>query len=418
MKRLHYVSGVETISLDQLYERFYTPRLALTVLSERGTAAPAPAATGAATPSLARALKAPPRVTILQPAPGAIVDKEEIEVELAVSDQGDGVAEVRLFHNDKQVSDATRGVKLKSAGAGAPVRYTLSLVPGLNTFRAVAINEQRTESAPAVASVTLRGATPESRLFLLAVGVNAYKNSKYNLNYARGDAESFVATLKQRSRGIFKQQVQTTLFDGEATKEALLGALSRIAKEASANDVFVFYYAGHGTMSEGERGAPQEFYLAPHEVLRLYGDDAHLAERGVSAKELREAVAAIAARKQLLVLDACQSGGAVDSFAVRGAAEEKAMLQLAKSAGVVVLAATGTEQFASEVKTLGHGVFTFALLQGLGGAADGGGDGKITVKELEAYLNDAVPELTKKHRGSTQYPNSFARGQDFPLCTK
>ena len=58
-------------------------------------------------------------------------------------------------------------------------------------------------------------------------------------------------------------------------------------------------------------------------------------------------------------------------------------------------------------------------VQGMAGQADGGvnPDRKITVKELEAYLNDRVPELTEEHRGSVQYPNSYAVGQDFPIVT-
>ena len=45
-----------------------------------------------------------------------------------------------------------------------------------------------------------------------------------------------------------------------------------------------------------------------------------------------------------------------------------------------------------------------------------GADRKATVEELEATLNDAVPELTRRSRGGSQYPSSFARGQDFPIA--
>ena len=65
-------------------------------------------------------------------------------------------------------------------------------------------------------------------------------------------------------------------------------------------------------------------------------------------------------------------------------------------------------------RKLGHGVFTYALIQGLNGEADNG-DGKITVKELDAYLNDKVPELTEKFRGKRQDANSNSAGQDFPI---
>lgn len=66
---------------------------------------------------------------------------------------------------------------------------------------------------------------------------------------------------------------------------------------------------------------------------------------------------------------------------------------------------------------LGQGVFTYALLKGLNGEADGAPkDGKVTVKELAAYLDDQVPELTKLYRGKRQDPNSSTRGQDFPIA--
>ncbi len=68
-----------------------------------------------------------------------------------------------------------------------------------------------------------------------------------------------------------------------------------------------------------------------------------------------------------------------------------------------------------EAQELGHGLFTYALIEALEGKGDFNGDGKITVKEVEAWLNERVPELSEKHTGTAQYPNSFARGQDFPI---
>jgi uncharacterized caspase-like protein len=103
--------------------------------------------------------------------------------------------------------------------------------------------------------------------------------------------------------------------------------------------------------------------------------------------------------------------------AQRGAAEEKAIAQLARSTGTHWLTAAGSEQFASEFSQLGHGVFTYVLLQDLSGAADTG-DGKITVKELDAYLQEQAPELTQKYKGTPQYPVSFGFGQDFPVGAK
>ena len=105
-------------------------------------------------------------------------------------------------------------------------------------------------------------------------------------------------------------------------------------------------------------------------------------------------------------------------LAQRGAAEEKALAQLARSTGTYWLAASGTEQFATEFGELGHGLFTYCVLLGLQGEADGGNnDNKITVKELSSFLDDIVPELSEKHKGTSQYPNIYGYGMDFPIVT-
>jgi uncharacterized caspase-like protein len=109
----------------------------------------------------------------------------------------------------------------------------------------------------------------------------------------------------------------------------------------------------------------------------------------------------------------------VDTFAMKGASEEKAIAQLARSAGITVISATQTEQSAQEIKELKHGLFTYTLLQGMEGKADGSPkDNRITVSELSAYVQAQIPELSKKYRSKPQYPNVYMRGQDFPIVMK
>ncbi|MFN3876233.1 MAG: hypothetical protein ACK4L7_10030 [Flavobacteriales bacterium] len=98
----------------------------------------------------------------------------------------------------------------------------------------------------------------------------------------------------------------------------------------------------------------------------------------------------------------------------RGAAEERAIAQLARATGTHWLTASGSEQFASEFAQLKHGTFTCALLDALGGKADNGDD-RITVKEIDAYLQLVVPELTAKYKGTPQYAASFGFGNDSPV---
>jgi uncharacterized caspase-like protein len=146
----------------------------------------------------------------------------------------------------------------------------------------------------------------------------------------------------------------------------------------------------------------------------MYEADEMLKEKGISAKEISEFARQIKAQKQLFVLDACQSGGAMQSLAMRGAAEEKAIAQLARSTGTYFIAASGTEQFATEVGELGHGIFTYCVIESLKGSCKAQ-DGKVTVNLLKGCVESKVPELTQKYRGQPQFPTGYGFGQDFPI---
>ena len=370
-----------------------------------------------------RELSMPPLVEILSPKQGQLADSERITLEIKVTDQGSGIDEVRLFQNGKLVSEVARGiiVKMKTHDE-ATHHFDVLLTPGRNEFKVVALNTNRTESKPAIVTVDFkqRPASSSASLQILAIGINKYKNTIYNLNFGRPDAEAITRALENRGRAIFAKIVKQEVYDEQAIKSVIEQKMDHFIHMTAPEDVFVFFYAGHGVMSpDGERGG-SDFYLVTHDVTQLYGSSGLLESKGISARQLKEWLKKIPAQKQVVILDACQAGGAVETFALRGAAEQKAIAQLARSTGTVVLASSGSQQFASELPKLGHGLFTYALLQAISGLADGGKppDGKITIKEIEAYINDRVPELTKQFRGSAQYPSSYTIGHDFPLAVK
>ena len=138
---------------------------------------------------------------------------------------------------------------------------------------------------------------------------------------------------------------------------------------------------------------------------------------GISRDQINEAVSRISARKIVLVYDACKSGAAVE-VASRGVGDEQqALAQMARAQGIYVLAASTAQQYAGEVKALGHGILTYALLEGLNGKA-AGADSIVKVNQLFAYTDERVPALAKEYRGREQWPVSFGKGQNFPLVIK
>ncbi|MBL7870783.1 MAG: caspase family protein [Cyclobacteriaceae bacterium] len=337
--------------------------------------------------------------------------QKTVSVEVTILQNGSQVSEVRLIQNGKIVK-----VKKNNGLSEYAFDAQLSTAFGEENYFAVsALSKTGIESQKIKFAVAYKGSSNEKpKLYLLTIGINQYRNPKYNLNYAQADADSTSNRLNDRTGGLFQEIIVTSIRNEEATKTRIAAALTDIQGKALEQDVLLVYYAGHGVMSSAT-DEQRDFYIVPYDVIQLYGRDEILKEKAISATELKEFAQQINAQKQVFILDACQSAGALDAVASRGAAEEKAIAQLARSTGTFWITSTGTEQFASEFDKLGHGLFTYALLEGLTGKADGNGDHKLTVRELSNYIENKVPELSEQLKGSPQFPSAYSFGNDFPI---
>ena len=393
---IHFVRGMDVIGAEQVMEEFYVPGL----VEEIFTSGKGRTSVGALID------KSPPPLVKLN---GVVKQDGAATLYLKVEDKGGGVEKVKLYHNDKLVPFEESLQRSRSEENAKIFTLEASLVSGLNEFSASAASSSGIESNRASITFYSDSKVPGSVCHILAVGINEYQNTSLNLNYARPDAVSFSEQMKTQGEAIYNKVVVHPLYDREASKEGILSEIRALQDEVSINDVFIFYYAGHGSMVDGD------FYLVSSQASRLY-DNGKIREYGIQASELQEAMQEIKALKQLVIMDACQSGGSVELIAQRGAPEEKAIAQLSRSSGIHVMAAAGSDQYATEFESLGHGLFTYALLSALSGEADGAPkDGKVTIFELKSYLDDQVPELSLKYKGTPQYPHTFSIGQDFPV---
>lgn len=338
----------------------------------------------------------------------------KIPLTVELFDGGGGIKEVNIYQNDKLIVSDT---EVRSNGEGQKIvkTYEVEMVNETNEFAVKVLNLQKVESRQDVVEVEYTGQImATTNLHVLAVGINQYQNAAYNLNYAQPDAVSFTSKVRGIGNTIFKSINVIEVFDTDATKENIEKGFKTIVSKAKAEDVFLFYYAGHGTLDEENN---DEYYLVPTNVTKLYGDHQQLVAKGISATELKGYLTQVKAQKQIILMDACHSGGALKSMNVRAAAtDEKAIVQLARSSGVVMIAASGTKQFATEFEQLKHGVFTYALLEALDGNADNNKDAKLTVNELKLFMEERVPELTREYGGKSQYPTGYLTGNDFPIA--
>lgn len=418
---MYYKSASNITPLGSVFEKYYTPKLLPRLLSGEKFE----------TPDINK-ISAIPTVSIeyTEGNRNLVVENEFERVVTTNKSTGiitvkancttDKITEIRLYHNGK-LAGSSRNLVVEDASPQSSLTrtFTITLTEGNNVFNAVAINSQRSESKPAfinakyipekkLTNQTIQSVKPT--LHMIIVGINTYKNPKYNLNYAHADAASFKTTLESGAKDLFSGINTYHITDNDATKQGIQNAFEKVKQNANAEDLFIFYYAGHGVLD-----TKNEFYLVPYEVTQLYGNEQALKQSGISAALLEQNSKDIKAQKQLFILDACQSAGVfANSIAMRGAAEEKAIAQLARSTGTHWLTASGSDQMAAEFSQLGHGLFTYCLLQALKGDADNG-DKRITVKEIDSYLQNKVPEISQKFKGSAQYPASYGGGNDFPI---
>ncbi|MGD1957643.1 MAG: caspase family protein [Fulvivirga sp.] len=392
-----FVKGMESYSADQFFDEFYKPNLVKDVFTNRS---------GNRLNMLDKMQQSPPpEIEILTPKNNQAYDQQKADILFKVTDKGGGAKTATLFQNGKAILAKDLQVK---PGRSQVVEHKFNLVPGVNVIEVSASSKGNIESHKSRVQVQF-GGDLKSSLYLLAIGINEYQNESLNLNYASADAEGFVDLIRTQAKSLFDKVEVISIYDKEATKENILQKLDELKGSIRPQDVLYLYYAGHGSMVDNN------FYFIPTNNTKLYSND-KLKKTGIYAGELQEKLKAIAALKQVVIIDACQSGGGAEILAQRGATEEKALAQLSRSTGIHVLAAAGSEQFATEFTELGHGLFTYVLLEALSGKADGAPkDGKITIYELKGYLDDQVPELSKKYKGKMQFPHTFSRGQDFPL---
>jgi WD40 repeat protein len=399
---ISFVKGLELFSISQFFNEFYRPGLYTEAFGKNNPAF---------RQNVARAIDKfpPPAIEIVLPDVPTPVDNPMAVFMVKVTNRGGGVKEFKVMQNGKrQEVDYTDLKRMTKDGQYVMKTFDLNLVPGANEISISAFSDGDIESQPASVNLVYNGLQRTSDCYQLCIGINKYDNESLNLTYARMDAQAFSAQISSKGVKLFNKIHSYILLDKEATKARILSTLDEIAGVMKKEDVFVFFYAGHGSMVDNG------FYFITSEITGLYQQDK--LKGALYVRELQEKFKMLPALKQVVFIDACQSGSSVDVLAMRGGAEEKALAQLSRSSGIHVMASSESQQQSAEIKSLGHGVFTYVLLEALNGKADGAPmDSKITIYEIKSFLDDQVPELSYKLIRHKQFPSTFSIGHDFPL---
>ena len=399
---ISFVKGTAVYSIGQFFDEFYRPGLYSEAFNEN---------TSVFRQDIVNTItkSPPPEMEFVLPENGTVTDDPFASFIVRITNRGGGVSEFKVMQNGKrQEVDASDLKRMNREGQYAMKTFTLNLVPGENEISVSAFSNDNIESESKSIKLVYNGLQKTSDCYLLSIGINKYQNENLNLTYARPDAQAFADFIGRKAGKLFNKIYSFTLFDGDATKDKILSTLDEITRLMKKEDVFIFFYAGHGSTDNGL------FYFITSEITGLYQEDK--LKTALRVDELQERFKQLPALKQVVFMDACHSGSSIRELAMRGASEEKALAQLSRSSGVHVMASSNSEQESAEIKSLGHGVFTYVLLEALTGKADGSpSDSKITVYEIKSYIDDQVPEVSYSLIRHKQFPSTFSMGQDFPL---
>lgn len=347
--------------------------------------------------SITEGVAFPPKVRIVSDTGDPSARK--VTVEVTAEDNGGGVAEIRLYRNGKRIrgiaGDIKRDETRKMVG-----RFELDLEGGQTVVSATAVNSEKLESRPQTLTLATGRPTREGRIHLLTVGINRYRDRSLDLYYARPDADS-IDSYFASGRAAMPVAERISLRDAKANRETILAAI-RSFRDVPPEDVVIVYLAGHGV-----NGGDQWFFIG-HDA-QLTSDSA--SDGIVSSGEIKAELEALNADRVVLLIDTCQSGAAIDP--IRDYRGVKALRLMARTIGTHILVATDHSQSALELRELRHGIFTYALLDGLAGKADFLGSGMVSATGLIRYVEETVPLLARRHTADEQFPTGYSRGVDF-----
>jgi uncharacterized caspase-like protein len=234
----------------------------------------------------------------------------------------------------------------------------------------------------------------------LVIGVGNYEDPRISdLTYTEADAQAFYDFLTSTQGGGFQRDQVRFLLNEQATTAAVKAAFRWLISQAGAEDLVVIYFAGHGGTGEDVTVPPDEADGLDEYLVTYDAQKTDLFSTAVRDDEMADWLASFRCDNVVVILDSCFAAGATRSLEQTGtrAGPGNRVFNDLVGPGRLFLAASQEAEFSYEDAALGHGVFTYYLLRGLGAMegvttpeADADQDGRVTVAELRTYLEREV----------------------------
>jgi hypothetical protein len=316
-------------------------------------------------------------------------------MEILAVDRTYGIASVDIRVNGASLEGSgARGLRVADAQHERyRGTYPLVLKKGENEVSVTVYNTKNVASDTQLLHLYSQGIQNPPSLYVLSVGVSDYELSSQNLNYAAGDAQKIAAVFgTQEHAEIYDQVHIKTLLDGNATRANIKDGINTFLSDARVDDMVVLFFAGHGITDSRGR-----YYLLGYD-----GDMNNPSANGLKQSDFEDdLIASVQAKKVLVMLDSCQSGGVTGRRGNENITE--VVDRLSSATGFTVMSAARGNEYAYENADWHGGAFTLAVEDALAKSrADTNQDGYVDINELDSFVYNKVIELT----GSKQHPTS------------
>jgi predicted phosphodiesterase len=216
------------------------------------------------------------------------------------------------------------------------------------------------------------------------MGVNDYQYFA-KLRYCRKDAIDLANAFRTslEFQHVFEFHEDSDL---KPERDSIFNKLTEIQDNVKPEDLFVFYFSGHG-INEGGKDYLLPIGAGPRNVKRL----------GILVEDLVDSLREFGCENTVMFIDACRE--AVTGTKGTGAIGQESR-DLISRAGMIAFFSCDPRERSYEIETLEHGSFTYCILQAIQ-------EGTIsTATQLDAYLKEKVPQINKDYQKPVQRPYS------------
>lgn len=324
---------------------------------------------------------------------------------VGATEAGAAPSQFAVLANDRRVDQFT------SRSAGDRIIIEVPVEDGRNEILITGINEFDYVTERGVTALAKKRAPDErkGKLYVVAVGVEEYpllpsdcNGRSCDLAFPVDDAAEFLRVVAERTAPLYAGMEVLVMVNRDRLEEnperaamverlaggrEILDPDSRTVSDEiidfldlpGADDTTIVFVAGHGINID------EDYYFIPTDG-RKQDEDRWRRSSLVEWDDIQKAVERAKGRR-IMVLDTCHAANAFNPRLEKEAADAR----------IVVFSATAANNTAQELPELGHGIFTYSLVEGLKGAANNRGDG-VRVFGLVDYVSFEVERLSRKQQ--------------------